>query len=375
MKTSRNPSAAPEAPDQPGDPCVRAVNARAVEIPLDDPVVTSAGVVATAPLVLIDITIDQGLVGRAYLFTYTSAALGATRSLVEAFGNALLGSPLAPLELDRKMSQQYRLLGRTGLAAMACAGLDMAFWDAQAKLHGQPLASYLGARPRPIPAYASHAMDGLEHGCRRAEAALNQGFRAIKTKIGYADRREEHDVLLALRRTVGDNVALMVDYNQALDVHEARQRWPMLEAFQPAWIEEPLPWDDPEGHALARQGAPAPIQMGENWFGWREMRRALQLGACDLAMPDVMKIGGVSGWLRAANLAEQAGVPLSSHLFPEISAHLLAASPTAHWLEYLDFAGPILQRPAMPINGYLTASDAPGTGVEWDEHAVRRFLV
>lgn len=356
-------------------PRVRQVAARAVEIPLADPVKTSAGVVATAPLVLIDVTIDQGLIGRAYLFTYTSAALGATRHLVEAFGAALVGAPLAPWDLDRKMSGQYRLLGRTGLAAMACAGLDMAFWDAQAKLHGQPLVRHLGASPQPIPAYASHAMDGLEHGCRRAEAALRDGFRAIKTKIGYADLREERDILRALRRTVGDDVALMVDYNQALDIQEARRRWPMLAEFRPAWIEEPLGWDDPEGHALAKQGAPAPIQIGENWFGWRDMRRALQLGACDLAMPDVMKIGGVSGWLRAANLAEQAGMPISSHLFPEISAHLLAASPTAHWLEHLDLAGPILQNPARPVGGHLSASDAPGTGVEWDEAAVRRFLV
>ena len=310
-------------------PRVRQVAARAVEIPLADPVKTSAGVVATAPLVLIDVTIDQGLIGRAYLFTYTSAVLGATRHLVEAFGAALVGAPLAPWDLDRKMSGQYRLLGRTG----------------------------------------------LEHGCRRAEAALRDGFRAIKTKIGYADLRDERDILRALRRTVGDDVALMVDYNQALDIQEARRRWPMLAEFRPAWIEEPLGLDDPAGHALAKQGAPAPIQIGENWFGWRDMRRALQLGACDLAMPDVMKIGGVSGWLRAANLAEQAGMPISSHLFPEISAHLLAASPTAHWLEHLDLAGPILQNPARPVGGHLSASDAPGTGVEWDEAAVRRFLV
>jgi len=115
--------------------------------------------------------------------------------------------------------------------------------------------------------------------------------------------------------------------------------------------------------------------MGENWWGPREMAKCLDAGASDLCMPDAMKIGGVTGWLRAAALAEAAAIPASSHLFPEVSAHLLAVSPTGHWLEYVDWADPVLQEPMRIEDGHAVIADAPGTGIAWDEGAVKRYLV
>jgi len=105
------------------------------------------------------------------------------------------------------------------------------------------------------------------------------------------------------------------------------------------------------------------------------MAAGLAAGASNLGMPDAMKIGGVTGWQRAAALADAAGLPISSHLFPEISVHLLAASPSAHWLEYVDWAAPILQQPLTIGNGCAMAPDTPGTGIAWDEAAVARHLV
>ena len=105
------------------------------------------------------------------------------------------------------------------------------------------------------------------------------------------------------------------------------------------------------------------------------MARSLGAGASDYAMADAMKIGGVTGWLGAAALAEASGLPLSSHLFPEISAHLLAVAPTGHWLEYVDWANPILEEPLKVDDGYASAADAPGIGIGWDEEAVRRYSV
>jgi mandelate racemase len=142
-----------------------------------------------------------------------------------------------------------------------------------------------------------------------------------------------------------------------------------------AWIEEPTLADDFAGHARITGRARTPIQMGENWWGPHEMAAGLAAGASDLGMPDAMKIGGVTGWQRAAALADAAGLPISSHLFPEVSVHLLAASPTAHWLEYVDWAAPILQQPLVIGNGCATAPDTPGSGVAWDEAAVAHHLV
>lgn len=353
---------------------VERVVARAVNVPLEYPVRTSVGVVATSPLVLVDLHLDNGVVGHAYVFTYTPLALESTRILVQSFGAELVGQSLAPFEFDAFFARRLRLLGRSGLVTMACAGLDMAAWDALAKLRDLPLAELLGGRVKPISAYDSHSMDGEEVGLLRAERAIEAGFRAIKIKIGYSELAEDCRIVELIRRRTGDEVALMVDYNQSFAVPEAMRRIRALQPYGLAWVEEPTLQEDYAGHARIRAAAGMPVQMGENWCGVGEMHRALDAEACDLVMPDVMKIGGVTGWLKAAALAELRGLPMSSHIFQEISAHLLAVTPTAHWLERMDLAGLILREPLRFQDGYALAGNEPGAGVAWNETAVARYI-
>jgi mandelate racemase len=92
-------------------------------------------------------------------------------------------------------------------------------------------------------------------------------------------------------------------------------------------------------------------------------------------MPDAQRIGGVSGWMRAAALAQAAGIEMSSHLFPEASSHLLAATPTCHWLEYVDWADPVLEEPAKLKNGWVVVPERPGLGLRWNERAVKKYLI
>jgi len=211
----------------------------------------------------------------------------------------------------------------------------------------------------------------------RAQGAMAQGFRAIKTKIGYATLAEDLAVLRALRRAIGDDAQLLVDYNQGLTTVEAVRRIRALEdeGLGIGWVEEPTLQEDYVGHARIREKVRLPIQMGENWCGPDEMAKALQAGACDLAMPDAMKIGGVTGWLRAAALAQTHGVPMSSHIFQEVSVHLLAVTPTRHLLERMDLAAPVLVRPLAFVDGAALAPDEPGIGIAWNEEAVRQYLV
>lgn len=354
--------------------CVRQVRTRAVEAPLEYTLKTSTGVIATVPLVLIDIETDAGVTGRAYVFTYTPLALKAVQRLVDDLGATLVGQPVAPVDRDAAFESRLRLLGRGGLVMMACSGLDMALWDALAIHQEVPLAVLLGGTPRPIPVYDSHGLDGLELGPVRARQAVDAGFRAIKTKMGYPTLAQDLEVLRALRNAVGAEVHIMVDYNQGLTVPEAERRIRALAQEGVAWVEEPTVQENLDGHARLR-GLGAPIQLGENWCGPGDMQRALQAGACDFAMPDVMKIGGVTGWMRAAALAQGAGVPMSSHIFPEISAHLLAVTPTAHWLERMDLAGPVLAQPLRCVDGCAVSADLPGSGVSWNEEAVRAYQV
>jgi mandelate racemase len=167
----------------------------------------------------------------------------------------------------------------------------------------------------------------------------------------------------------------MVDYNQCLTPGEAIERIQVLDDEGLTWVEEPTLAHDFAGHARIAQEARTPIQCGENWWGVLDLRHALDAGASDLVMPDVMKIGGVTGWLRAAALAQAYGVRMSSHLWPEISAQLLCLTPTAHWLEYIDWWNPVFREPLRIEAGMATVTGTIGTGVAWDEAAVAKFCV
>ena len=356
---------------------IRALEVRAVQVPLTLPLQTSGGLVTQAPLALIDLHTDQGVTGSTYLFCYTPLALAPVVHTLQNLEPQLRGQVLAPLDIGLALQRQFRLLGAKGVVGMALAGIDMAAWDALARARGLPLAVLLGGRLGSIPAYNSNGLGliGADRAPAEAQALVAAGFRAIKLRLGYADARDDLAVVRAVRRAVGDEVELMSDYNQALSVAEALVRTEALAGEGLRWIEEPTLADDFEGHARIRAKSRVPIQMGENWWGPHDMARCLAAGGSDLVMPDAMKIGGVTGWLRAAALAEAAGLPMSTHLFPEISAHLMAATPTRHWLEFVDWAAPILAQPLAVVNGQVSVPDRPGSGIEWNDDAVRRYRV
>jgi mandelate racemase len=354
---------------------ITGLRARAVNVPLQYPVKTAVGTVATSPLVLIDLQTNANVTGTSYLFTYTPLALKPVRQMVEELAAVVKDMPLAPYAIDQLMQSRFRLIGHTGVIRMATAGIDMAVWDALAKLHGLPLVELLGGTARPLAAYDSHSMDGVELARKRAGDAVASGFKAIKTKIGYPTLEHDLNVVRSIREVVGDAVQIMVDYNQGLTVPDAVRRGKALEQEGVAWIEEPTLQHDYVGHSAIRDALQIPVQLGENWFGPEDMTKAIAARACDLCMPDLMKIGGVSGWLRASALAEQHGLPMSSHIFQEFSAHLLAVSPTCHWLERMDLAGPIVEPVLRFKDGNAHFGDAPGAGIIWREKEVDRFLV
>jgi mandelate racemase len=353
---------------------LRSLTARPVNVEMSRPLLTSSGVIRTCPLVLVDLQTEEGITGRSYVFCYTPVALGPVASLIRSLEAGLRGDAVAPVALEQKLQRQFRLLGPQGLTGMAMAGLDMAAWDALAKAAGLPLVRLLGGEPRPIPAYDSLGMNGLEAGVKQAAESMAAGFRALKVKIGYPDLRTDLEVIRAIRGVIGD-AQLMVDYNQSLSVAEAIRRIRALDDEGLAWIEEPTLHDDFEGHAKITREAHTGIQLGENWWGPHDLAKSIAAGASDYAMPDVMKIGGVTGWLRMAALTEAAGLPVSSHIFPEFSAHLLAVTPTCHWLEYMDLANPILEKPIRIEGGQAYLPETPGAGVEWNKEAVERFRV
>ncbi len=356
-------------------PTIRELRVRAVEVPMAQPHRTASGVIQASPLVLVDLTTDDGVTGHGYVFCYAALALQPVALLVESLGRMIAGQPLAPLAIRQLLAQRFRLLGPQGLTGIAMAAVDMAAWDALARASGLPLLRLLGGAPRPIPAYGAVGFDGEEGSARGAAEWAERGFRGVKAKIGYPSVAEDVAVVRAIRRAVGDEVAVMVDYNQSLTPTEAVERGRRLEEFGLAWIEEPTLAHDHAGHARVARELATPIQCGENWWGPLEMRHAIEASACDLMMPDVMKIGGVSGWREAAALGAAHGIRLSNHLFIEVSTQLLCVTPTAHWLEYAEWFNPVLAEPLRVVDGCAVPGERPGSGIEWDEAAVARYQV
>lgn len=351
---------------------IRSVDATAVVAPLARPIRTAVGTLPSAPLVLIDVQSEQGPRGAAYIFAYTTTALGALHRLVLDIGAELKGKPIAPLDLMRHWDRRFRLLGWQGLVGMAVSGLDMALWDALGCAANKPLVSLLGGLPKPIVAYDSYgAIDPAADGAA-IEASLAQGFRAIKIKLGDGPTAGDVAAVKMVRTLGGPGLRLMVDFNQSLDVAEAIRRIERIAEFDIHWVEEPVKAEDLAGHAAVRGAVNVPIQTGENWWFPANMQAALTAGACDHAMPDLMKIGGVTGWMQAASLANACAMPVSSHLFVEASAHVLAVTPTAHLIEYLDIAGAICAEPVRPVDGQVTPR-GPGLGMTWDAKAVARY--
>ena len=364
-----------EAPQNLAQLHLRGVTCTPVEVPLRYVLGTSAATVRAAPLLLLDLHTEEGVTGCGYVFCYRRSAARPIAAAVEDAAELVRGERIAPVAMATKLQRRFALVGVTGIVRMALSLFDMALWDALAQAAGVPLASLLGAAPRPVRAYNSCGLGLMtpQAAADEAEALLEGGMRAVKLRLGYATLAEDLAVTRAVRARLPKEVTLFVDYNQALSRFEALERGRALQSEGVAWLEEPIRHDDLPGNAEIARELALPLQLGENFDGPKDLLRALQAQACDLVMPDVARIGGVTGWLQAAGVAEGHGIPMSSHLMPEVSAQLLTATPTAHWLEYVDWTDPIAAEPVKIVDGCWPANERPGSGLAWDARAVERY--
>ena len=357
---------------------VRDVRTRAVVVPIRRPLHTRVGAFEQAPLLLVDLETEEGITGSTYLFPYYRTATAYIAGLLAEIVELTRGDTVAPVRLYQKVAKGLSLLGHQGLAVMARAGFDICCWDALAKAAGVPLVTLLGGTVQRVRAYNSNGLGLMSPAevADEAPALVAEGnFDAIKIRFGRPTLEDDLAALHAVREAVGEDVILPCDFNQGLTVMEAIRRGHALDREDIYWIEEPIKYDDLEGNAKIAREVETPIQIGENFYGPKAMADAIAARAADYMMPDLERIGGVTGWLRAAALAEAAGIEMSSHLFPEVSCHLLAVTPTAHWLEYMDWAAPVLAEPLRVESGHVQIPDRAGTGIAWNEDAVARHAV
>jgi mandelate racemase len=353
---------------------LKSVEARAVLVPLRRPVVSKVGLFKEWPVILIDLYTNEGIVGKSYLEPYLK---NAARYILPAIQDlAQAGQLLAPLDRFQNNRRSLNLIGYEGIAMIAVSGLDMAIWDALAKAAGMPLAVFLGGTLARVPAYNSNGLWLTEVATLADEAGelVAEGeFRGLKLRLGRDRLADDLDAIRHVRKGAGDDIKLMVDFNQGLSLGDAQVRCHALDDQGLYWFEEPIVYDNASGYAQLARELKTPVQLGENFYGPRSLYEAVRAGACDYVMPDLMRIGGVSGWLRAAPIAAAAGIQVSTHLYPEAAAHLMRVTETAHWLEWQDWANPILQSPFPVKDSCIEIPNRPGIGIEWDEAAVQRY--
>jgi mandelate racemase len=361
---------------------ITGVRVRRVIVPARRPLRAAVADLREVPFLLIDLETRGGVTGRMLGFTFARMGLALLPPVIEELGRFGKGRALSLAELPAfhdACQRKLTMLGHEGVMQMALSMFDMTVYDALARAAGMPLYKLLGAQSVAIPTYNSCGLGLMEPKelAREAKelAAENGGYRHVKMRLGRSRAADELAAIRAVREAIGPDVLLSADFNQALPALSAYDTCRAIDGQGLVWIEEPVLYDDYDTQARLATKLTTPIQIGENWYSWRVGKAAIEKGACDNIMPDVLRIGGVTGWLRLARVAEASGVPFSSHLSPDFSAHLLAATPTRHWLEYMDWAQELTQNPTVPEAGFVRPKETPGAGIEWNERAIEPRLV
>ncbi|MEJ2015383.1 MAG: enolase C-terminal domain-like protein [Limibacillus sp.] len=351
---------------------------RAADVPLNRPVIAKVGSFPKWVFICVDVETDAGVTGRGYIAPYLIDYAPAVASTIRTLGARFLEREIAPAAFYDEGMKAISLLGKSGIALYALAALDIAFWDAQAKSAGKPLAEHLGGSIGPVPAYNSTGLwlgtnEGLE--AQAAELVEQGGFSAMKVRLGRDSLIEDLEAIAAIRRGAGRPITLLSDFNQGLSFPAAKERLNSLDDAGLGWFEEPIAYHDLDNCAALAAMLKTPVIIGENFHGPYDQQQAIAKRACDAVMPDLMRIGGVTGWLRAAALAEPQGLPVSSHLFTEVSAHLMRVTPGAQWLEWTDWVHPILAEPFEVKEGAVVIPDRPGNGIEWNETGLAKYEI
>lgn len=357
---------------------IERVHVRVANVPMRRPIVSAVGGYDHWPFILVDLYTHQGVVGRSYLEPYVLDSARYIVPAIEFLGQALAGEPIAAVTAYEKAIGKFHLHGRQGVSLIATSAIDMAIWDAAAKAANVPLAVLLGGTVGPVRAYNTNGLwlIPLEKIAGQAAELVAEGnFTAIKLRLGREQLADDLTALSETRQAVGDNVHIMSDFNQGMRFADAIRRLHALDEQGLYWFEEPIVFDSYDQCAQLAREVHTPIQIGENIWGPRDFLAAVKAGAADIFMPDLMRIGGVTGFMRCAAIAGAANIPLSNHLYPEFSGHLLRTCETRDWLEWRDWGHPLLQEPFEVLDGNCIVPDRPGAGIDWNEKELAKYLV
>jgi L-alanine-DL-glutamate epimerase-like enolase superfamily enzyme len=350
----------------------------AVSLPLAEPLGNATATIHQFSCIVIDLVTDEGLRGENLIFTIRPEQLKLLDSMVHVLRDAVIGrDPDDTGAFWQDAWRRINFIGFTGVSIMGISAIDGAMWDLRAKRAGLSISRMLGRCRETIPAYASGGLwltQDIPSLVRQAEGFVAAGFKAMKLRLAG---RIDVDLprVKAVRAAIGSDIGLMIDANQVLDVDAAIRLGDALAPFDIAWFEEPVPAHALEDSAKVAKALRVPIASGENEYTRYGFRRMIETGAASILMPDLQRVGGVTEFSRVGALAASFDLPISSHLFPEMSLQLLAHVPTAHSLEYVEWFTPLYEEKIKLVDGTAQIPDAPGWGMSLDRDAIRHHAL
>ena len=324
---------------------------------------------------IVTITDSDGAVGIGYSYTIGTGGSSVMRLLRDHLAPRLLGRDAERIEAiwhELEFATHATTIG--AISALALAAIDTALWDLRCKKRGLPLWIVAGGAHDRRPLYTTEG--GWLHIeasalVEDALAAREKGFRGSKVKIGRPHVSEDYQRLAAIRSALGDSYEIMTDANQGFSLDEAIRRAGRLAELDLAWIEEPLPADDLDGHIRLSRSTSTPIAVGESMYSIRHFREYMAKGACNIVQVDVARIGGVTPWLKVAHAAEAFDMPVCPHFLMELHVSLACAVPNGKYVEYIPQLDDLTTSRLRIEGGMAVAPMTPGLGIEWDAQALK----
>jgi L-talarate/galactarate dehydratase len=359
---------------------ISSIRTAIVNLPADEPLGDAPeNPNATRPIVTLEIGTDDGVEGIGVTF-YGAAVTKTLKSAVDELGALAIGEdPMRVEAIARKLRDAAGTSGPAGLFTLALSALDIALWDIKAKALGLPLWKLLGGARDRVPTYASGAlMRGLPLDQVAASAARlkERGWREAKMQLavpGETSPAIEVERARIVRESLGPDIKLMCDINQRWRPEEAIDIGKRLEEIGFFWLEDVTVCDDYAGLARVTQALATPVAGGEYVFGITPFRHMLEARSVDIVMIDLLRVGGITQWLKVAGMAEAFNLPVVSHLIPEVHVHLVGAIPNGLTVEYMPWLMRLFEEVPRPEKGELVMPTRPGLGLAFDRAAIDRF--
>jgi L-alanine-DL-glutamate epimerase-like enolase superfamily enzyme len=371
-------------------PGITSISTQVVSFPVDPPVVPpgrSAGI-RFVDNVIVHVDTADGVRGSSYLWTPSSrtvsspppdAAVFLLEAAVPHLASMIVGQDVFHYERIRAIVARLEVTLGGGVLTTAYSAIDMALWDAMCKVLGQPLYRLLGNGRETVPVYSNELLHVYGGSAAEitdtAKRLVGEGYRTLKTALGALSETAAVERVRALRETLGPDVGLAVDLSSTLTFERAFSLGHRLEEFGLAWIEDPFPIEHVDEYARLSAALDTPVASGETCYSLRLFRTLFERDALDLVIFEPMRIGGITGSLKLAALAESFEVPIAAHVYHNLAAHLLTGFPTAAFLEYLPWWDVLLAAPVKPKAGQAVPSDRPGIGLDFDADALAHYGV